>query len=98
MNADELVTAYHEALKSAASLTAAEHAAEDHRKIVLSALIVAAGDMPLSKAEHVGRSSEHYQDATNTLNTAREGAEGAKAEVEYLKTRWETWRTKMSMQ
>lgn len=96
MNADELVDAYHAALKTQATASATESDQDDSRKIVLSQQILKAGDIALSKAEHVARASEEYLRASARLSAAREDAENARAEVEYLRVRFEKWRTRMS--
>lgn len=98
MNADDLVLAYRDALKAQAIDSAAEAAADDNRKVVLSEQIVACGDVAVTKAEHAARASKPYRQALDALNATRECAENARAEVEYLRVRFEKWRTSMSMQ
>lgn len=95
---DELVEEYGLALRAAAKATAAEAAADDARKIVMAKEIIAAGDMAVTKAENIARASQPYINAVNALNDARREAEEARAEVEYLRVRWETFRTKTSAQ
>lgn len=98
MNADELVLAYHGALKALALANARAASMEENRKIELARQIVKAGDIAVSKAENIARCSDGYVMSAQMASDANAKAEEAKAEVEYLRTRWETWRTKMSMQ
>jgi hypothetical protein len=93
---DDLVEEYGKALHRLAKANAEESSAEETRKVVLAQQIVAAGDVAVSKAENIARASAPYAKALVTLDFARTEAEEARAEVEWLKVRWETWRTKTS--
>ena len=95
---DDLVEIYHEALRRAAKAIAAEASADEQRRIVRAELMVKAGDIPVSKAENIAMASPEYKAAARDLFNASTEAEEAKAEVEYIKTRWDTWRTKTSAQ
>lgn len=86
---------YYEAMKVAARLKAAVERAEEHRKIVFSEEVIAA-DAPISKAEHIARASSTYADAVEELRIASVEYGDAAAKVEYLKTRFEAWRTNMA--
>jgi len=98
MNADELVEAYGVALRAAAKANAEAEAADDARKIVRAKEMLASGETATTKAEVIATASQPYINAVNALNAARGAAEDARAEVEYLKTRFEKWRTSMSFQ
>lgn len=80
-----------------AAATASESAKQDQLKVVFSRQVLAAGDVAISKAEHIARASSEYTDWCEMLDTARTAAEKARAEVEWLKCRWETWRSKSSL-
>lgn len=97
MTADELVQTYRDALLAQAKANAAEAQADDARKVVLSEQVLAAGDVPLSKAEHIARASAPYKLALTDLNHARDVAETARAEVEATRVRFEKWRTAQSL-
>ncbi len=101
MMIDDLVEEYKKALKIQAEYNANEASHEDNRKIVLSEEIVKASSGPdgmaVTKAEHVARASQAYKAETDMLAKARSLAEVARADVEYIRVRFEAWRTKMSM-
>ena len=94
---DDLVEQYHLALQEMARANADLSAFEDGAKIVFSKQVIAAGDVAISKAEHIARASDQYAAARIILDAGRKSAEAARAEVEYLKTRFEAWRSKSSM-
>lgn len=98
MTADELVEGYHAALKEQAEAVAALSALDDRSGVMLAEAFIAAGDVSVEKAKNVAKASAEYRAALDAMVPVRRRAEDAKAEVEYLRTRWETWRTKMSMQ
>lgn len=98
MSVDELLDAYHAALKEQASGNAAETQAKEACRVVLAQQQIAAGDVAVAKGEVIARASPAYKDALRDLFSATEAAEKARAETEYLRTRFEAWRTKMSMQ
>jgi hypothetical protein len=93
---DALVNDYHAALRRAAKAIAMEASCDEQRRIVRAELMVKAGDMPVSKAENVAMASPEYKSAAQALFKASTEAEEAKAEVEGLRVRWETWRSKTS--
>lgn len=96
-DAPTLVDEYKDALQRVAELKANERAAEERVKIVFSTQVLAAGDVSAAKAEHVARASKEYEVAVAELKHARAAAGLAEAHAEYLRVRWETWRTRMSM-
>lgn len=95
---DALLDSYHGALKEQASANAAEMQAKETCKVVMAEQQIAAGDVAVAKGEVIARASPAYKDALRDLFAATETAEKARGEVEYLRARFEAWRTKMAMQ
>lgn len=98
MTIDELVEKYHAALQRMAAANAAEASADDQRKIIRAKQMVKCGDIAATKAENVAMASPEYEASVRDCFNARKEAEEARGEVEYLKVRWDTWRTKTSAQ
>lgn len=98
MTIDELLDAYHVALKEQAGASAAEMQAKETCKVVMAEQQLAAGDVAVTKGEIIARASPAYKEVLRDLFGATETAEKARGEVEYLRARFEAWRTKMSMQ
>lgn len=98
MSIDELLDAYHAALKEQASANAAEMQARETCKVIMAEQQIAAGDVAVTKGEIIARASPAYKNALRDLFEATETAEKARGEVEYLRARFEAWRTKMAMQ
>lgn len=95
---DELVEAYGEALKRMAAANAAEASADDQRKIIRAEQIVKCGDIPTIRAENIALASPEYKAAVRDCFNATKEAGDARGEVEHLRVRWDTWRTKTSAQ
>ncbi len=98
MSIDELLDAYHAALQAQAAANAAEMQAKETCKVVMAGQQIAAGDVAVAKAEIIARASPSYKDTLRSLFSTTEAAETARGEVEYLRARFEAWRTRMSMQ
>ena len=96
MKIDDLIEAYGAALREQAASNAELAAAEDTAKIILAECL-ANEQAPEWKAEAAARSSSAYKAAIVNVHQARERAEKARAEVEYLRARFEAWRSKSSM-
>lgn len=93
---EAFLSEYGEMLELSARLSAEEARLEEAKKIAFSAALREAGDIPVTKAEHVARTSEHYLDAVKRLDNAREQAAIAGAKVKHLAARLDVWRTRMS--
>lgn len=85
---------YRQAALAAAETKAEEARLEEVRKITFSRLVKDQGDMAVAKAEHIARADAAYEDACDELAAARKAAAIAAARHDYLKTRFEHWRTR----
>jgi hypothetical protein len=90
---EEFFTAYRDALQEAAVLSAAVIDLEHQRKRILAQEIVAQVGVPLSKAEEIARAGQRYGEFLDALKRQRLAAARAEAQAEYLRARWESWRT-----
>lgn len=95
MTVDELLDQYHEALREQAAALAGLSGAEETLDVTM-AEILATADVAEWKAKAAAKASSVYKAALFDVVEARERAEKAKAEVEYLRCRFEAWRTKSS--
>ena len=98
MTVDELLELLRSALQLQAAGNAAEMQAKETCKVVKAEQQIAAGDVAVAKAEIVALASPAYKDALRTMFGTVETAENARAEAEYLKARFDAWRTKMATQ
>jgi hypothetical protein len=89
---EEFFAAYRAALEDAAVLSAAVVDMEHERKRILAQEIVAQGG-PVAKAENIARAGERYGAFLDQLKAARRDAAKAEAYAEYLRTRFESWRS-----
>lgn len=96
MTIDELVEKYGEALREQAAALSALAGAQDDAEIIVSGLL-AASDGAEWKAKATAKSHRDYRAACEAMAAARARSETAKAECEYLRTRFEAWRSKSSM-
>ncbi len=86
-----------EFLKAATEWVDAEAAAsllEDTKSAVLSQMMLALGDMPVSKAELQVKASPQWMDTVTKIAKAREAANRAKVKVDYIKMRSSEWQSK----
>jgi hypothetical protein len=93
---EDFFSALKAALHSAKTLEAEVEDLEHERKRVLAKEIVAQGNISVAKAEEVARAGEAYGTFLATLKAKRQDMAKASADAEYLKTRWETWRSQQA--
>lgn len=74
-----------------AALNAAADLLEESKSAYLSQRMAALGDMPVSKAELAVKSSADWSDYIKKMVRAREQANLAKIEAEFLKMRFSEW-------
>jgi hypothetical protein len=92
----EFLEEYRAAASAAGRLQAEAEHAEELRKIAFAKAVIAAGDVAVSKAEYVARSSGEFGSAVAALLSAALAANEAKVQLDYLGKRWEKWRTQMA--
>lgn len=93
---DQFHDDYGVALRRLAKAVAELERAEEARKSLFSELVVEASKdgTAIGKAEHIARASFDYRAASEAVAVARHEKEDAAGNVEWLKTRWETWRSR----
>jgi len=93
---DQFQIDYRRALHANAKAVADLEEAEEQRKIVFSEEVVAftQDGTAIGKAEHMARASFAYQAASARVVRCRLAKEETYGEVESLKTRFETWRSR----
>ena len=83
--------AWYNAATRWASLQAAADMLEEGKSAYLSQRMAALGDMPVSKAELAVKSSADWSDYIKKMVRAREQANLAKIEAEFLKMKFSEW-------
>lgn len=83
--------AWYNAATKWAALQAAANMLEEGKSAYLSQRMAALGDMPVSKAEMAVKSSADWADYIKKMVRAREQANLAKIEAEFLKMRFSEW-------
>lgn len=91
---DQLLEDYRRALVKLSEANAAYFEQDENRKIILARQTKEFADQPLTKAEVWARASEPYALAIGALVELQRAAENAKADVEFLRARFEAWRTR----
>lgn len=82
---------YREAGEKWASLNAAADMLEEGKSAFLSQRMAQQGDMPVSKAELLVKSSQEWADYIKKSVRAREQANLAKVEMEFMRMRFAEW-------
>lgn len=77
----------------------AEHAAallEDTKSATLAQMMVALGDLPVSKAEMIVKASKDWRDHLDIIAKARKEANLRKVQMEYVRLRFTEWQMGMA--
>jgi hypothetical protein len=78
---------WHEAARKWVELEAAANLYEESKSSVLAQLMSKCGDMPVSRAEMTVKASDGWKEHIERIAKAREAANLAKVEVDYLRMR-----------
>ncbi len=82
---------WHEAARRWVSLQSAAEMLEEGKSAYLSQRMAALGDMPVSRAEQQVKASADWSDYIKKMVRAREQANLAKIEAEFLKMKFSEW-------
>ena len=74
-------------------LDAAARLLESTKSAVFSQMVVALGDMPVSRAENAVRASAEWIDHVEKVEKARTAANHARVELDYLKNQLVEWQS-----
>ena len=72
---------------------AAANLREESKSAVLARLMVAMGDMPVSRAEMSVKASEEWTNYINEMVAARKDAASLKVQLEYIRMRFHEWQS-----
>lgn len=93
-NAPSISEQWYEAADRHVALDAAATLLEEGKSAFLSQKMAALGDLPVSKAELTVKASPEWSDYIKKMCRAREQANLAKIEAEFLRMRFSEWMAK----